>query len=312
MSKACVAGCQIRGAAKAANIQKPSKVRTTISRVLVVAVLSVAAAFPALTQQPTFGDLLERAQAQDAAGRRWWPAGDNMTETVAGMMDIIATATPQQLADLSDLLEKNASNSPAQPPARTTRSRAIPAQAIPAETADVPIIPPQITPAQANSAPITSALITPAQGAPTQAAPAQAAPTRAAPAPISSPGAQASLTPDLRPLVTQSTVVERPVAGRPRAVPPPSPRAMELYARGRDAERQGNVSGARRFFASAAEQGSAGAARSLGRLYDPDHLGHTALGGIDANPALARLWYERAVAMGDAEAGSLLDALAVR
>jgi TPR repeat protein len=37
-----------------------------------------------------------------------------------------------------------------------------------------------------------------------------------------------------------------------------------------------------------------------------------ALGGIDPDPALARHWYERAVAMGDPVAGPLLEALALR
>jgi TPR repeat protein len=89
-------------------------------------------------------------------------------------------------------------------------------------------------------------------------------------------------------------------------------RAAELVVRGQAAESQGDLSGARRFYASAVAQGSAAAARDLGRLYDPAYLKRTALGGIDPDPALARHWYERAVAMGDAEAGPLLQALAAR
>jgi hypothetical protein len=54
------------------------------------------------------------------------------------------------------------------------------------------------------------------------------------------------------------------------------------------------------------------AARNLGRLYDPVFLGQTALGGIDADPAIARQCYERAVAMGDAEAAPLVKALSLR
>jgi TPR repeat protein len=85
-----------------------------------------------------------------------------------------------------------------------------------------------------------------------------------------------------------------------------------LFARGLDAELHGDFSGARRFYASAAQQGDAAAARNLGRLYDPVYLKQVALGGIDSNPALARHWYERAVRLGDAEAGPLLQALSVR
>ena len=64
---------------------------------------------------------------------------------------------------------------------------------------------------------------------------------------------------------------------------------------------------ARRFYASAVQQGSAAAARNLGRLYDPIYIERTAMGGIDPDLALARHWYERAVAMGDPEAAPLLE-----
>jgi TPR repeat protein len=96
------------------------------------------------------------------------------------------------------------------------------------------------------------------------------------------------------------------VAGRP------SPRATDLLARGQEAEQLGDVSGARRFYASAVQLGSATAARNLGRLYDPVFLKRTALGGIDPDLWQARHWYELAIAMGDPEAAPLLEALALR
>jgi TPR repeat protein len=240
--------------------------RAPIVRVLMLAAIAIATSWPVCARDATFGDLLARAQAQAASGHRWSPPGDNMTETVAVMLDIISTATAQQLADLSDLLEKNASNPP-------------PSQITPAASAPVPAAPPTVAPPQAPAAPVET---------------------------------QASLMPAQRPAATETTASGNPVARRIRTEQRPTPRALELYARGQEAERQGNVSGARRFFASAADQGSSAAARSLGRLYDPAYLKQTALGGIDPDPALARSWYERAVAMGDAQAGSLLEALAVR
>jgi TPR repeat protein len=85
-----------------------------------------------------------------------------------------------------------------------------------------------------------------------------------------------------------------------------------LFARGLDAEHRGDVSGARRFYLSAAQQGDAAAARNLGRLYDPVYLAQTTLGGIDPDPALAQRWYERAIRLGDAEAAPLLEALSTR
>ena len=92
----------------------------------------------------------------------------------------------------------------------------------------------------------------------------------------------------------------------------PSPRATDLLARGQEAEQLGDVSGARRFYASAVQLGSATAARNLGRLYDPVFLKRTALGGIDPDLGQARHWYELAVAMGDPDAAPLLEALALR
>jgi TPR repeat protein len=85
-----------------------------------------------------------------------------------------------------------------------------------------------------------------------------------------------------------------------------------LLARGQEAEQLGDVSGARRFYASAVQLGSATAARNLGRLYDPVFLSRTALGGIDPDLGQARHWYELAVAMGDPDAAPLLEALALR
>ena len=60
---------------------------------------------PADAESESFTDLLARAKAQASAGHRWTPTGDNMTETILTMMDLIPTATPEQLAELSALLD---------------------------------------------------------------------------------------------------------------------------------------------------------------------------------------------------------------
>ncbi|WP_158258696.1 SEL1-like repeat protein [Rhodopila globiformis] len=90
---------------------------------------------------------------------------------------------------------------------------------------------------------------------------------------------------------------------------PPDQHADELYARGKAAEAQGDISGARRFYAAAAARGHAAAARDLGRMYDPAVLDRITVGGIDPNPALARQWYQRAAELGDPDAKPLLQAL---
>jgi hypothetical protein len=320
--EACPGGYKFREAADTAAALTRIEMGGGTSRVLLITAIIAAGSFSVRAEERTIADLLTRAEAQAAAGHRWAPPGDNMTETVAVMMDIIAQATPEQLVELSNLLEKNSSNPPspssaqATPvpitPAQATPAQATPAQATPARASTPAGAPAQTPPAQAFAAPL------PIQIAPSETAPAQTAPTRAIPNPAPPPAraaapataAQAGLTPDRRTVTVETTAPERPAPIR--VMPRPTPRALELYARGQDAERQGNISGARRFFAGAAEQGSAAAARSLGQLYDPAYLKQTVFGGIDPDPALARNWYQRAAAMGDAEAGPLLEALAVR
>jgi hypothetical protein len=58
-------------------------------------------------ENPSFADVLARAKAQAAAGHRWTPPDDNMTETVKRMTDLIPTATPAQLSELSALIESS-------------------------------------------------------------------------------------------------------------------------------------------------------------------------------------------------------------
>ncbi len=194
--------------------------------------LALAAACPpAFAANPSFAELLAKAEAQYDAGHRWSPPGDNMVETIAGMMDIISTATPQQLTELSALLAKGSDR----PPDATKPEPAAPA----------------------------------------------------------------------RPVVS-------PPASPPKPSPQASARAADLLARGKEAEALGNISGARRLYASAAALGNGAAALSVGRLYDPDFLKQTAMGGIEPDTALARHWYQRAEALGDPEAGRFLQALSER
>ena len=82
-----------------------------LSRLIVAGVI-IAAARPVFADGLKFADLLARAEAQAAAGHRWAPSGDNMTETVSAMMELISSATPEQLAELSDLLQRDATRLP--------------------------------------------------------------------------------------------------------------------------------------------------------------------------------------------------------
>jgi TPR repeat protein len=86
----------------------------------------------------------------------------------------------------------------------------------------------------------------------------------------------------------------------------------DLFARGHAAEQRGDISAARRYYAIAADNGLADAARALGRLYDPAYLHDKTVGGIDPDPDAARRWYERADELGGQNAASFQKTLSVR
>ncbi|MGD0103259.1 MAG: hypothetical protein ABSC06_04400 [Rhodopila sp.] len=311
--------------------------------------VGVMMAQPAYADNPTFADLLAQAKAQAATGHRWAPPGDNMTETVMKMMDLIPTATPAEIAQLSALLESDKSGPPPLPPldsstgerpadsalAPAPPATETPPAPAPTESALLPAAPAAQTP-PAAPAPTESALA-PAPPAPAAQTPPALAPTESAlalapPAAPTSPKMataappQFSAMPDrlgsegghqVRPnAIGPSHIGPSPIAPSPIAASPaePTPRdhAAALFAQGLDAEIRGDLSGARRYYLVAAKDGDAAAARNLGRLYDPAYLKQTAIGGVDPDAALAREWYERAFRLGDPEAGLLLEALSER
>ncbi|MFL5256515.1 MAG: hypothetical protein ACJ8AI_27195 [Rhodopila sp.] len=323
--------------------------------------------------QPSFADLLARAQVQADAGHHWGPPDDNLADTIMMLFQLAPTATPEQLSAFADLLErdrKNLQQAPAAadtspvviaPPTKDTSPAVAapsakdaspvaaappaadtpPAVAVPPAADAQPVVaapslavepsPKRKAPTVANVPPTT--IPPPAIDAPPAAAhPRQSVPTMAnipsaavpPPAAISPPAIDvppvaaspsAAGTPPaaaLPPSAGTSAALTAPAPAKRPMVRPPDPHAAELFARGKAAEAQGDISGARRFYASAAERGHAAAARNLGRLYDPAVLEHIAVGGVFANPDLARQWYERAAELGDREASPLLQALTAR
>jgi hypothetical protein len=427
------------GMTKIAILRERVRMAAWLARALVIASVAIAMAPSVRAENPSFGEMLARAQAQAAAGHRWAPPGDNMTETISSMMDIISSATPQQLAELSALLESDGSRlppgvrpqgtlpvphaavvitktdpnrtvpepgvtmtepdrplpGPTEPKAESDRpvpgppvtkmesdrpvsgptlpetesDRAVASPAVTMTPPDRPAAGPDVTTKTEPDRPISGPTVTmtspdrPVPGPaatvtpPDRAIPGRALtttqPDRPVPGPAATvtppdraipgravtmtqpdrpvPGPTATMTPPDRAIPGRAVTMtqpDRPVPGPavtmiqpdrvvPKSVAPVSPprsgaRATELFERGQEAERLGDFSAARRFYTIAAQQGSAAAARNLGRLYDPIYLTQTALGGIDPDVAVARRWYERAVAMGDPIAGPLLEALASR
>src|ERR1700760_2995139 len=61
---------------------------------LLVFGVALAAGFAALADQPTFVQLLARAQAEAEAGHRWGAPGDNLADTIMMLFQLAPTATP--------------------------------------------------------------------------------------------------------------------------------------------------------------------------------------------------------------------------
>jgi hypothetical protein len=280
---------------------------------VLMTVLSVRA------EDRSFAALLIEARAQAAAGHRWTPPGDNMTETIMRMIDLIPTATPTQLSELSALIESGRTG-----PLSTALKSDLMTEGppLPAVPAPPPVLPSRPGPDQAGqvalgqvpSSPTTPVSITPL---PITTNPVTAGPITPLPITIN----PVTTNPVTTNPVTTNPITTNPITTSPVTAGPVAPghgkpeagsRAAVLFARGLDAELHGDFSGARRFYSSAAQEDDAAAARHLGRLYDPDYLKRTALGGVDSDPTLARHWYERAISLGDAEAVPLLEALSVR
>lgn len=89
-------------------------------------------------------------------------------------------------------------------------------------------------------------------------------------------------------------------------------RAEKLVQRGEQDLANGNVAQARAFFTRAADSGLARGALMLASTFDPGELSRLKVQGVQANPAEARKWYERARELGAPEAADRLTALNAR
>jgi hypothetical protein len=89
---------------------------------------------------------------------------------------------------------------------------------------------------------------------------------------------------------------------------PPDEIAM-LLRRGQELLKLGDIAAARLMLRRAAEAGNAPAALALGGSFDPVVLREVGVMGFAADAAQARTWYERAVALGSAEASARMDRL---
>jgi hypothetical protein len=158
--------------------------------------------------------------------------------------------------------------------------------------------PPSSPPAMRPKAPATAA-------APPQA-PAASKVTTAAASPTPAPTAAAP--------VAAAPATSKAAAA---AAPPPMDnesreRALKFVKRGSEELAGGRVAPARLLFERAAEMGLAQAAMALAATYDAAELSQPHLRNVLPDPVEARRWYERAQAMGAADAGVRLQRLGAR
>lgn len=296
-----------------------------------LAVLMVAGTLPSLSstacaQKASFADLLARAQAEIRAGHQWSPQGDNVAETFMTMMDRLPEATPAQLAEFQAMLQAQQKelaqslNHVEHPPAGDHRAEDSTPQRQAAAGDETPGGGTPVDPhadgpvGAAGPAPSTRP---PAVDGAGRGVAAEMRNQAAGPVLASRempPAMTGQAMTGLAPAPGRSDQQAGPVSPPPAPPVPAQPTAMaqEFYRLGQAAEARGDISGARRYYETAAEQGLGAAALALGRLYDPAYVHRTVIGGISADPAAARRWYQRAASLGEARAQPLLQNLSAR
>jgi hypothetical protein len=118
---------------------------------LAATLVAMVAMQTAIAAEPTFSELLDRAQAQEAAGHILSPTGDNMTDTVVALLDLLPSATPDQLAKFNHLLERGKQALRADL-SQSATGDAAPSDALPAPTSAAPM--PSVMSALANPPPV--------------------------------------------------------------------------------------------------------------------------------------------------------------
>ncbi len=90
----------------------------------------------------------------------------------------------------------------------------------------------------------------------------------------------------------------------------PPDRQAQLFKRGGDFLKDGNIAAARLMLQSVADAGNAQAALLLGTTYDPLMLADLGVRGLQSDPVAARAWYRRAQENGSNEAWGRIERLA--
>lgn len=130
-----------------------------------------------------------------------------------------------------------------------------------------------------------------------------------APAPAAMP--QASLL-RIQPEGPPVPLASAPLGKGPQLAPADRDRALKMLQRGNELIGAKDFSAAQHFYKRAAEMGLPEAAVALARTFDPGELARIGAVGLQPNPEMARTWYEKARALGSAEADAFLLRLSAR
>ena len=103
-----------------------------------------------------------------------------------------------------------------------------------------------------------------------------------------------------------------PLAKSPELAPGERDRAVKMLQRGNELIAAKDFSAAQHFYKRAAEMGLPEAAIALARTFDPAELARLGAVGLKADPEVARVWYEKARALGSVEADAFLLRLSAR
>jgi hypothetical protein len=95
----------------------------------------------------------------------------------------------------------------------------------------------------------------------------------------------------------------------PQFSPGDRDRAVKMLQRGNELIANKDFSAAQHFYKRAAEMGLPEAALALARTFDPGEINRIGAVGLRPNPDMARTWYEKARALGSAEADEYLQRL---
>jgi hypothetical protein len=112
---------------------------------------------------------------------------------------------------------------------------------------------------------------------------------------------------------TTAATEQAPIPIVPQLTPELRAQAEKYVKRGDESIAGGNITVARMFYQRAAEIGLAQGALSLAATFDANELSRwNVVGGVQPDPEQARKWYEKAHALGSADAAARLQRLSAR